>query len=67
MRYAVIGTGWIAGSYIEGAAIAGNWELAAVCSRRRETGLKNAAISTHALREEGDSKSDGNPSGLQTT
>ena len=39
MRYAVIGTGWIAGSYIEGAAIAGNWELAAVCSRRRETGL----------------------------
>ena len=39
MRYAVIGTGWIAGSYIEGADIAGNWELAAVCSRRRETGL----------------------------
>ncbi len=39
MRYAVIGTGWIAGSYIEGAAIAGNWELAAVCSRKRETGL----------------------------
>ena len=33
MRYAVIGTGWIVDSYIEGAALAGGWELAAVCSR----------------------------------
>ena len=39
MRYAVIGTGWIAGSYIALRAHVGNWELAAVCSRKRETGL----------------------------
>lgn len=39
MRYAVIGTGWIVDSYIEGAALAGGWELAAVCSRSREKGL----------------------------
>lgn len=39
MRYAVIGTGWIADSYVQGAARSGNWELAAVCSRSRETGL----------------------------
>ena len=39
MRYAVIGTGWIAGSYIQGAARTGHWELAAVYSRKKETGL----------------------------
>lgn len=39
MRYAVIGTGWIADSYIRGASLTGKWELAAVYSRRRETGL----------------------------
>lgn len=39
MRYAVIGTGWIAEAYIEGARIAGNWELAAIFSRSREKGL----------------------------
>ena len=39
MRYAVIGTGWIVDSYIEGAQLAGGWELAAVCSRNRQHGL----------------------------
>ena len=39
MRFAVIGTGWIADSYIEGTKIAGGWELAGVCSRKKETGL----------------------------
>lgn len=39
MRYAVIGTGWIADTYIQGAAQTGCWELAAIYSRKRETGL----------------------------
>ncbi|MGI5894464.1 MAG: Gfo/Idh/MocA family protein [Candidatus Merdivicinus sp.] len=39
MQYAVIGTGWIVDSYIEGCEIAGNCELAAICSRTREKGL----------------------------
>lgn len=39
MRYAVIGTGWIVDSYIQGASLAGGWELSAVCSRSREKGL----------------------------
>lgn len=40
MHYAVIGTGWIVDSYIQGAALTGKWELAAVCSRSREKGLR---------------------------
>lgn len=36
LRYAVIGSGWIAKAYIEGAALAGNWLLDGVCSRTRE-------------------------------
>ena len=49
MHYAVIGTGWIVDSYIQGAALTGKWELAAVCSRSREKGLQfgsNYGIST---------------------
>lgn len=49
MHYAVIGTGWIVDSYIQGAALTGKWELAAVCSRSREKGLRfgsNYGIST---------------------
>lgn len=38
MRYGVIGTSWIAQSYVRGAALAGGWELGAVYSRREETG-----------------------------
>lgn len=49
MHYAVIGTGWIVDSYIQGAALTGKWELAAVCSRSREKGLQfwsNYGVST---------------------
>lgn len=49
MHYAVIGTGWIVDSYIQGAALTGKWELAAVCSRSREKGLRfgsNYGVST---------------------
>ena len=38
IRYAVVGTGWIADAFIEGAALAGGLRLAAVYSRREETG-----------------------------
>lgn len=38
MRYGVIGTSWIAQSYVRGAEITGGWELGAVYSRREETG-----------------------------
>lgn len=38
MKYATIGTGWIAQAYIDGARLAGNWELSAVYSRTREAG-----------------------------
>lgn len=37
-RYGVVGTGWIAEAYIQGAALTGEWELAAVCSRSGERG-----------------------------
>lgn len=49
MHYAVIGTGWIVDSYIQGAALTGKWELAAVCSRSRGKGLQfgsNYGVST---------------------
>lgn len=39
VRYAVIGTGWVVDSYIAGAAMTGQWELAAVYSRKYETGF----------------------------
>ncbi len=38
IRYATVGTGWIVDSFIEGAALAGGLELAAVYSRSEETG-----------------------------
>lgn len=38
MRYGTVGTGWIADSFVEGAAIAGGWELTAVYSRDGEKG-----------------------------
>lgn len=38
MKYAVIGTGWITQSYIDGANLAGNQELCAVYSRTEEKG-----------------------------
>ena len=38
IRYAVVGTGWIADAFIEGAALAGGLRLSAVYSRREETG-----------------------------
>ena len=38
MKYGVIGTSWIAQSYVRGAALAGGWDLSAVYSRREETG-----------------------------
>ncbi|MCI8553667.1 MAG: Gfo/Idh/MocA family oxidoreductase [Clostridiales bacterium] len=41
-RYGVIGTGWIAEAYIQGAALTGEWTLEAVCSRSEERGRKLA-------------------------
>ena len=38
IRSAVVGTGWIADAFIEGAALAGGLRLASVYSRREETG-----------------------------
>lgn len=38
MRYATVGTGWITDAFIEGAALAGGLELAAVYSRQEDTG-----------------------------
>ena len=43
IRYATVGTGWIADAFIDGAALAGGLTLAAVCSRREETGRAFAA------------------------
>ena len=37
-RYGVIGTGWITEAYIQGAALTGQWELSAVCSRNAGRG-----------------------------
>lgn len=42
MRYAVVGTGWITRSFIEGADIAGRLTLSAVYSRKEETGRELA-------------------------
>lgn len=43
IRYATVGTGWIVDAFIEGAALAGGLELAAVYSRKEETGRAFAA------------------------
>lgn len=43
IRYAVVGTGWIADAFIEGAMLAGGLALSAVYSRREETGRAFAA------------------------
>jgi len=42
MRYGVIGTGWIAKSFIDGARMLCNSEFAAVYSRTEESGGKFA-------------------------
>ena len=39
LRFGTVGTGWIVDSYIEGALDCGLWQLNAVYSRKRETGL----------------------------